>query len=222
MRTSKRVLITNMALIATVLAGGARVANAEIIYSWSGFVEPFGEVNPWGLSGDGSAVTGTDGTPYTIRISLDETTVDVDTANLRTASFLPRWVDLKIGDNTATFVRGTGNAGSAISFNDNDFDQFDSIRFGAEVSLLGTTLNFPADIRIPIDSFSLSDFGSDPSPTFETTLPIALGGAMSGNIVTIPANAPVSATVVPAPGAFLTALLGFVPGITLLLRRRRK
>jgi len=182
-----------MAVTLSVMGAGITTGDSDIVvYSWSGFVEPVGGTNPWRLSGDGSALTASDGTPYTMHVFLDQTAHDLDTLNPRRALFIPTAVALTIGGNRATFVRGCGSLGGALSFNDDMFELFDHIGFIADVSLFGTTLLFLSDIRIPISSFTISVSGIDPPPVFATTFPVQFGGANSNAVLTLPANAPVS------------------------------
>jgi hypothetical protein len=182
------------------LAAGA----APIRYAWSGFVEPADAPgNPWALSGDGSAVTPTDGTPYTLEVFVDENAVDIlGTAAPDVARFIPDSVTLIIGGTAASLLD------PEIAFGDDTFGTLDLIGFDADVTLLGTTLHFSTDIRIPIGSYEFAPGGVlDPPPTFAATTPVQFGGA-GGDVNTIPGDAPVTGELVPEPHTAALLALG--------------
>jgi hypothetical protein len=181
--------------IAAGLLLGAWTAGADSIrYSWTGFVEPKAGENPWDLAGDGSAVTNGDGTPFLIEAFLDVDSLDEDgTQNPDYAEFAPVRAALIIGGDAAVLDS------PSMNFSDDAFDGlFDSVGFAVNAERLGTTLYFAADVRLPATSFDLaSPAAADPPPTFPEHAPIQLGGFGLTNLVTMPADAPVTATVVP-------------------------
>jgi PEP-CTERM motif len=198
-------------LVCALTPSGASAA--LIRYSWSGFVEPGDAGNPWGLSGDGSAVTQDDGTPFTLEGFVDQAALDQDgTQNPDFAEFLPSSATLIIGGSAATLTF------AEFSFSDDAFQGlFDSIGFQAMAELFSTTLQFNAAVRVPASTFDLaSPAALDLPPTFAETAPVQFGG-FGGDTLTYPENAPVSGVVVPEPSGL--ALLA--AGLCALAGRRR-
>jgi len=193
------------------IAAGA----ASIRYAWTGFAEP-GDApgNPWGLSGDGSAVTQDDGTPFSVEVLVDEAAIDQDgSLNPAFAEFIPISATLIIGGTEASL-------GSVeIRFLDDDpVFAFDDMGIQAQATLLSTTLPFNAAVRLPIDTFALADPAApDLPPLFAETAPIQFG-AFAGDVLTYPADAPVTAELVPEPST--AALLGVGACVLAAARRR--
>jgi hypothetical protein len=187
-RRHARALHRAVALAAIASGLAASPAGADFIfYSWSGRVEPAnGAGNPWGILGDGSALTA-DGTPYKVRALVATDAEDLDgTLNPDFARFAPTLL-LQIGNEIA----GTSNAQLRIS--DQLFPTQDAISLSTTVELIGIPLAMVADIRLPNESFALSDEPApDPPPTFFDSLPLLLGGASTQDLLTIPDNATVT------------------------------
>ncbi len=108
-----------------------------VTYSWTGFAEDNG-ANPWGLSGDGSLSTLTDGTPFSVEVVVSDDAPDVyagNTSNL--AGFYPV---------SATFtifgVESTPRE-CFISFQD-DASGFDRVSFRGDVTVAGITQQISA------------------------------------------------------------------------------
>jgi hypothetical protein len=184
--------------IARALAAGALVfgleagsAAADVVeYSWSGRVEPIG-ANPWGLSGDGSAVTPNDGTFFTLDGFVDRSAVDLDgTQNPDYAEFAPETVTLTIGGQLAAV------SSAKFALADDEFEgEFDAVEFQAQVELSGVAMSFVAEVRLAASTFDLlSPAAPDLPPSFADTLPIQFGGAGNGgnSLVTIPNNSTVT------------------------------
>lgn len=178
------------AVALAALASGlvAAPAGADFVfYSWSGRVEPAnGASNPWAILGDGSALTA-DGTPYKARALVATDAEDLDgTLNPDFARFAPILL-LQIGNEIA----GTSNAQLQIS--DDLFPTQDAISLSTTVELIGIPLSMVTGIRLPNESFALSDEPApDPPPTFFDSLPLQLGGASTQDLLTIPDNATVT------------------------------
>jgi hypothetical protein len=184
------------ALLAGILSLAALPAGADLIrYSWSGRVEPaMGAENPWDLTGDGSAVTSSDGTRFRIEAFVDEAALDLDgTLNPDFAEFAAEEATLVIGSSKATL------GFAETTFSDDAFQGlFDSVGFSTQAERLGTTLFFTAGARLPATSFELAAPGApDEPPLFAESPPIQFGGSASPDLVTMPENAPVTAVVVP-------------------------
>jgi hypothetical protein len=190
---------------------------AQIRYAWSGFVEPGSAPgNPWALPGDGSAVTQDDGLAYSIEVFVDEAAPDNDgTMNPGFAAFTPVSVSLILGGSPVAL----GAAELILNDNNPGFD-FDAIQIDVSATVLGTTLQFQAEARLPLDSFTLADpAGPDLPQLFATSNPIQFGG-FGGAVLTYPANAPVSATLIPTiPEPASAGLLAL--GLCALAWRRR-
>lgn len=191
-RTIARPLVMSIPfLVVAALAANA----ASVRYAWSGRVEPLpGEANPWGLTGDGSAVTSSDGTPFQLEAFVDEAALDEDgTLNPDFAAFAAVEATLVIGDRRALLAM------PVVTFGDDAFEgSFDSVGFDAEAELFATTLSFAADVRLPATSFDLASPGApDPPPLFPETAPTQFGGTVRSILLTMPANAPVRADPVP-------------------------
>ena len=179
-----------------LLLVAALTANAASIrYSWSGRVEPaVGAENPWELTGDGSALTNSDGTPFFVEAFVDEAAPDEDgSLNPDFAEFAVSEATLLVGDRKAVLDA------PAMTFSDDAFTGlFDAAGFDANAELLDTTLFFSADVRLPATSFDLaSPPAPDPPPLFAESPPIQFGGSGSPNLLTMPANEPVTAVLVP-------------------------
>lgn len=190
---SRRTIVRAIAATVSLLLAAAADA-ASIRYSWSGRVEPLGGENPWGLSGDGSAVTNTDGTPFLLEAFVDEAAVDEDgTLNPDYAEFAAAQATLLIGDDRAVLLA------PRMNFSDDAFEGlFDSVGFTANAELFATTLYFAADVRLPATSFDLAaPAAPDLPPTFAASAPIQFGGSGLPSLVTMPADAPVRAERVP-------------------------
>jgi hypothetical protein len=183
-----------LAIAAGLLLGAAPAGADSIRYSWTGFVEPTGGENPWDLAGDGSAVTNGDGTPFLIEAFLDVDSLDEDgNQNPDYAEFSTVRAALVIGGDAALLDS------PRLNFSDDAFEGlFDSIGFEVDAERLGTTLYFSAGARLPATSFDLaSPAAADLPPTFPEHAPIQLGGSGMPGLVTMPANALVTATLVP-------------------------
>jgi hypothetical protein len=193
-------------------------ASADLVnYSWSGRVEPIGE-NPWLLSGDGSALTPDDGTPFTVEALVPSDAVDEDGAlNPDFAEFVPVLLTLEIGGEVATVTS------PELRLSDDAFDLFDSITLQVQAELFGTTLSFSANVRLPLATFELaSPAAPDPPPSFADTLPIQFGGAATSSLVTIPQNETVTGTLEicgesPEPAVWTTPTTGTAAGVDLTL-----
>ncbi len=190
-----RIIARGVATSIPLLLVVAVAANAASIrYSWSGRVEPaVGADNPWGLSGDGSSGTPTDGTPFLLEIFVDEAAIDDNGTQTPDVAEFSAQASLIIGDSFALADS------PVLYFEDDAFEGlFDSIFFDADAELSGTTLYFPANVRLPAETFDLaSPAAPDPPPTFAETAPIQFGAAGTPDIVTFPEDAPVTAVIVP-------------------------
>jgi hypothetical protein len=192
--------------LVAVLAGSAQAA--VIRYAWTGRMEMLGDENPWGLSGDGSAQTRDDGTPFAIEVFLDEAAVDEDEGQVGGAEFQADGATLSIGGAEATMTS------VEILFSDDVFGTIDTIDVVAEAELDSTSLFISFGLRLPLSTFSFaSTAGQEPPPLFADTVPIEIGGALDGELFTYPDEAPVTATL-PEPGGALAPL-----GALLLLAR---
>jgi len=194
-------------LIATLICAVAPLSAgaAPIRYTWTGFAEP-GDApgNPWELSGDGSAVTQDDGTPFSVEVFVDSAAVDQDgTQNPGFAEFVP---------SSATIVLG----GAPLTINNIDLQfvdgdpvfNFDTVQILSRATRLGTELFFNASVRLPADLFALADPAApDLPPVFAAANPVQLGG-FGGDVLTYPANAPVESTLIPEPGSAALIALG--------------
>lgn len=151
-----------------------------VTYTMSGYIEPENlAVNPWGLSGDGSAGTPTDGAAYSLTIVVAADAVDRDTINSGFASFFPLSVSLTINGQAATIVaHDNGNSGG-LNLQDNSAGGvFDNVQFDGDVTFLGNTQHILFDQRIATSSFSLlATPGTDLPVTFASTTAIQTGGA---------------------------------------------
>jgi hypothetical protein len=190
---------------------------AQIRYAWTGFAEPGSAPgNPWGLPGDGSAVTQNDGTPFSLELFVDEAAPDLDgSLNPDFARFATASASLILGGTPVSL--GTVE----VILSDDDFSGlFDEISVAAQATVNGTTLNFQAAARLPATSFSLSTVPAPDLPQlFATSNPIQFGG-FGGAVLTYPANAPVSATLIPTiPEPASAGLLAL--GLCALAWRRR-
>jgi hypothetical protein len=192
---SPRIVVRGVVASFPLLLVAALAANAASIrYSWTGRVEPaVGAENPWGLTGDGSAVTDTDGVPFLVEAFVDEAAVDEDgTLNPDYAEFATEATLLIDG-------RKAGLDSPVLSFSNDAFEGlFDSVGFAADAEVLGATLYFAADVRLPATSFDLaSPPAPDPPPLFAESPPIQFGGFGLPDLLTMPANEPVTAVLVP-------------------------
>ncbi len=158
----------------------------------SGSVEPFGGPNPWGLSGDGSLATA-DGSPFLLEAFVDENAVDAD------GSLNPDYAEFVADATLIIDGREAILSNPTVDVNDDQFaGSFDSVGFRALAELVSTPLFFSADVRLPTTTFELlAPAAPDLPPSFAGTNPIQFGGSVVGNLVTEPANAPVSGIVVP-------------------------
>lgn len=174
------------------LALVASSARADLVrYAWSGFVEATpASGNPWGLQGDGVAITNSDGSPFTLVAHVDPAAVDTDgNLNPDFASFVAESAVLTIGGHAALLTA------PQLRFSDDSFGGlFDSVRFQASAQLFGTTLAFAADVRIAASSIALANPAApDLPPRFADTLPIQFGGSGNSALITYPRNQAVSA-----------------------------
>jgi hypothetical protein len=208
---------TRRCLIALMLAAPAPLSAGadQILYAWTGFAEPgTAPGNPWGLSGDGSAVTQNDGTPFTLEAIVDDASPDLD------GSLNPGFARFPVFSATLTIGGSEADLGSMeLRFQDDDpVFAFDDVSFRGPVTRLATTLFFSASVRLPIGTFVLADPPApDIAPSFEETEPIQFG-ANGGPVITYPAHAPVTAEVIPEPSS--EALLVAGVGALVALRRR--
>lgn len=169
----------------------ATSARADLIrYAWSGYVEATAASgNPWGLQGDGLAVTNTDGSPFTLVAHVDPDAVDLDgSLNPNFARFAPVSATLKVGGHVAVL------SNPQVQFSNDSFSGlFDAVRFQTGATLFDTPLSFPADVRLAPATFALATPAtSDPPPTFPDTVPIQFGGTVNSALITYAANATVS------------------------------
>ena len=177
-------------IVMLFLALGDAAGAASIRYEWEGGMEPVaGSDNPWGLAGDGSALTQNDGTPFTVEVIVDAAAPDTDCCNPNYAIFTGA-VMLTIGGNAASVTLGN----PPFSLQDDAFEgSFDALSLNANVTLFGVTRPVSFNVRVPANTFALSDEPApDAPPAFESTLPSQFGGAGGSDLVTYPANAPVS------------------------------
>jgi hypothetical protein len=206
--------ILTLLLLLALAPGGARAS--PIQYAWTGFIEPGSSApsNPWGLAGDGSAVTQDDGTPLSIEIVVDENAPDGDTDEPGVALFQPSSARILIGGSEAEILNLT------LGFFDDDATfVFDLIQAQGQLRLNGTTLSFGAAARLPIGTFDQGPGFVDLPPLFAAVNPIQFGG-FGGDVTTYPANAPVSAVLIPAiPEPASAGLLAL--GLFALAWRRR-
>lgn len=162
-------------------------ASADVVmYSWSGRVEAIG-ANPWGLLGDGSALTA-DGTPFRVRALVASDAVDRvnGTLNPNYAEFSPILL-LSIGGEL------TPVANPILSFSDDSFGSFDSITVQTSATRQVTTLSMSSNVRVPISAFALSNAAApDLPPVFADTTPVQFGGTGAPSLLTIPDNATVT------------------------------
>ncbi len=192
-------------------------AGADLVkYSWSGRVEPAsGAANPWGLLGDGSAVTPDDGTSFTIEGLVDTTAVDEDgMLNPGVAIFAPESATLDVGGHVASLMS------PEFEFFDDQFGgAFDSMEFQAEAEIFGTSMTFVAEVRLPATTFALADPAApDSPPSFADTMPIQFGGAAVGDLITLPQDATVTALLElcdggPTPVTWTTPTEGTADGV---------
>jgi hypothetical protein len=207
-----------VALAGLASALAAAPASADFVfYSWSGRVEPaMGADNPWGLLGDGLAVTA-DGTPYKARALVASDAADIDgSLNPNFARFAPILL-LEIGDDIAAV------SNAQLSMSDDAFGTLDSISLGANTELFGTTLSMSMNIRVPIVTFALSDAPApDLPPVFADTFPVQFGGAGTPDLLTIPDNATVTGRLqtcsdAPIPVSWTSTTTGTAGDITVTL-----
>jgi hypothetical protein len=198
-------------VLAICLLAPLGASAAQIRYAWTGFAEP-GFGNPWLLSGDGSASTQGDGTPFSIEVRVDESEPDFDTDEPSVARFLPSSAKIVIGGIEAAIVD------LDIDFFDREAQVYDTIQVESDNTLRSATLYFRLEVDLPRDTFSLSQGPGfvDTPPLFGATSPSQLRDSLS-DVLTYPANAPVTATLVPEPST--AVLLG--AGLCVLSARRR-
>lgn len=195
----------------------APAASADgVRYSWSGRVEAVG-ANPWGLLGDGSALTA-DGTPFRVRAFVASDAVERanGTLNASYAEFRPILL-LSIGDELTPVTN------PILSFSDDSFGTLDEIMLQASATRLATTLSMTSGVRIPITSFALANVPApDPPPVFADTTPIQFGGAVSASLLTIPDNATVTGSLQicgesPTPASWTSDSTGDLGGVEVTL-----
>jgi len=176
-----------------------------IQYTWTGFAEP-GDApgNPWGLSGDGSAVSQDDGTPFSVNVLVDTAAVDQDgTQNPGFAEFIPASASVVLGGIPLDLV------GIALQLSDDSPGfVFDTVQIIARATRLGTELAFNASVRLPATTFALADPAApDLPPAFAAVAPVQFG-AFGGDVLTYPENAPVTGALIPEPASVALITLG--------------
>jgi hypothetical protein len=178
-----------LAAFAVVLAAAGDARSDLVHYSWSGRVESVpGDPNPWFLAGDRLAATPDDGTVFTLEAVVEADALDQHTSLANLAIFEPAYVTLTIGGPKAAV------SGAQLVFDDDDDPGFfDAIDLEAQVTTLGTTLPFTAEVRLDKATFDLApSAGADPLPRFTNTVPIQFGGGVGVRLITFAQNAPVT------------------------------
>jgi hypothetical protein len=191
----------------------------SIVFSWSGYLEPRSDENPWQLDGDGVFNTLTDGTPFTVTVSASAFAQQLEGSMGNLAFYPGESASLTFGGQTFTTVplgltfwdsRDTGVG-----------DPYDSINVTFDAVFFGESLRFSSSLALDQTTFSFDD-PSNPYllPFFESTVSDrALGGFTVNNVLaTVPAGTPISVSVVPLPPAaalLITSLLSL-----LALRKR--
>lgn len=215
----KAVRLIALTLLALAWLCSDSVNAATITYSWTGSLEDSGS-NPWSLTGDGNALTQSDGAPFILQVHVDELAVDQDgTLNPNVAKFSPSSVLLTIGG------LSTSVSNSELTLiNDQFSGAFDGLAFDADVTLSGITQRLLISVRVSASTFVLANPAApDLPPVFAATLPVQFGssGTSANDTFSYPANGPVSGVLqtaaVPEPSSWM--LLGI--GATVLLARRR-
>ena len=184
----------------------ASTAKADLnTYTWSGFFEDSSPSNPWGLAGDGSTATLTDGSPYTINVFLNSAAID--TANFANQALfdVTNTTDLKIAGTPVQITSGT------VRFGDGTFDL---VVFVGTGTFNGVNLAFATGLYVPGTTFEINnDASADAPPLFSPA--VVVGDTYSANggsvysIVT--KNSILSVTSVPEPclaGPLLVAMVG--------------
>lgn len=194
-----------LAVIAALFVSLASTAKADLnTYTWSGFFENSGPTNPWGLAGDGSSATVSDGSAFTINVFVSSTAPDIAVSGNNALFNVTNTTDLKIGGNSVLITNAT------LRFIDN----LDAIIFTGSGTFNGSNQLFSTGLFVPTSTFSLLDnVAPDAPPVF---LPAgAIGDTYSSNGSSIysivPKNNLISVSSVPEPclaGPLLAAMVG--------------
>lgn len=185
---------------------------ALLQFSWSGFLETSSPFNYWGLQGDGSALTTTDGTPFELSLTVDTAAVDLVYTSGDTASYFVSSGSLTLGG-VAAVVNPTN---TQLRFSDDMFSgQFDSISGLVYATFNGTSLSFSTGLRLARNTFDLADVASvDPLPLVASTVAIQQTAGSSGSLTSVELlGTALTVTPVPVPAAawlFGSALIGLV------------
>lgn len=180
---------------ALLLALGVGNADAAMIrYAWYGQIEPFGiaGAHPWGIVGDGSALTPDDGTFFPLQVFVDEHALD-DSAVPSAARFQPHGATLFIGGVRARMT------GLALDFADDPLTpgDYDSITLHGDAELFAASRAFSASVPLGAATFALSSQMADLPPLFADTLPIEFDALPGADFITFPAPEAVTSQLVP-------------------------
>jgi len=193
----ERGLAAAVALLALgLLALGVGTADAAMIrYAWYGQIEPFGIAgpHPWGIEGDGSELTPSDGTFFPLQVFVDEHALD-DSPLPSGARFQPQSATL--------FIDGVRARMTALELELADDPltpgDYDSITLHGDAELFGASRAFSANVQLGTATFALSSqMAADLPPLFADTLPIEFDATPGADFITFPDLDAVTSQLVP-------------------------
>lgn len=184
-------------------------------YSFQGWFEDAG-ADPWGVGGDGSSLTRTDGSQYTLEFELDQATFDSHPFRQYASFFIPA------GNASITVNGESGVFRSTVAIFHDTFATSNTIDLSTNLTLRGVEQRVTLRAQIP-HSFTLGDPGVPPVFADQVQIGRGANGTSAHDTIHVSGTGTiVSASLVnpvPEPASIIT-----VAACTfgLLCRRRRR